>query len=259
MNRSAIDKPRSLSHPLILLLVLAGGLGVFWHLTQNVIPRQANGGTSVPVSGGGRPIPVQSQKTTPPPVGNPAGQPAGAATPDGSAGTKAAAPAAAPANLKNHQGSPAPSETPKDDGGLRPTPEAKSANQTASMAGLPKILTGSEGRQISTGPILFNSGGTTIRESSLAHLRGVAELLKSDRGLRISIIGHTDNLGSEKVNLKVSAERAAAVRDYLVSQGVESPRLVSSGIGSGRPIASNDTQLGRQANRRIEFLVISPK
>ena len=73
------------------------------------------------------------------------------------------------------------------------------------------------------------------------------------------IIGYTDNLGMDENNARVSSERAAAVKDYLISQGIEASRLDTKGMGSHDPIASNDTQLGRQANRRIEFLITSPK
>jgi outer membrane protein OmpA-like peptidoglycan-associated protein len=118
------------------------------------------------------------------------------------------------------------------------------------------FVTTERGQFISTDPILFNEGAATLREASIPKLDKVAKLLKEKPDIELEIIGHTDNLGIEPVNQKVSAERAATVMDYLVAQGIDRSRLKSKGMGSLDPITSNDTQLGRQANRRIEFLVI---
>ncbi len=119
----------------------------------------------------------------------------------------------------------------------------------------PRIVATERGRFVATEPILFNSGLSTMREASYPKLNKIAEFLIKNPGIKIEIIGHTDNLGPEPVNQKVSAERAALVRDYLVTRGIDPSRLESKGMGSLDPIESNDTQLGRQANRRIEFLV----
>jgi outer membrane protein OmpA-like peptidoglycan-associated protein len=118
-----------------------------------------------------------------------------------------------------------------------------------------KITDTSRGRFIATAPILFNSGLSVLREASIPELNGVAEFLHKNPSLVVEIIGHTDNLGPEPVNLQVSAERARIVRDYLISQGINPARLEAKGMGSRDPVESNDTRLGRQANRRIEFLI----
>ena len=123
---------------------------------------------------------------------------------------------------------------------------------------LPRLVTTERGQFIATDPILFNSGASTLREASIPKLDKVAELLKKKPEIELEIVGHTDNLGIEPVNRIVSAERAAIVMDYLISQGIDRSRLRSRGMGSVDPITSNDTQLGRQANRRIEFLIIAP-
>ncbi len=94
-----------------------------------------------------------------------------------------------------------------------------------------------------------------MRAASMPRLDKLAEFLIRNPEIRLEIIGHTDNLGPEPVNQKVSAERAAIVMHYLITQGIDPSRLQSKGMGSLDPIESNDTQLGRQTNRRIEFLI----
>ena len=118
-----------------------------------------------------------------------------------------------------------------------------------------RMVRTARGRFITTELILFNSGDSTLREASIPKLDKIAAFLIQNPEITLEIIGHTDNLGPEPVNQKVSAERAAIVMNYLASRGVDPSRLRSKGMGSLDPIESNDTQLGRQANRRIEFLV----
>jgi outer membrane protein OmpA-like peptidoglycan-associated protein len=76
---------------------------------------------------------------------------------------------------------------------------------------------------------------------------------------RVVIEGHTDDRGNADVNRKLSQARAEAVRDYLVSKGVESARLEARGFGPDRPIASNKTERGRAANRRVAFIIVTPE
>jgi outer membrane protein OmpA-like peptidoglycan-associated protein len=90
-------------------------------------------------------------------------------------------------------------------------------------------------------------------------LNALAAFLRKAPDTRLLIIGHTDNLGVEAANELVSAQRAAAVKEYLITQGVDGSRLESAGRGSSEPIETNATLLGRQANRRIEFLVVHSK
>jgi outer membrane protein OmpA-like peptidoglycan-associated protein len=143
---------------------------------------------------------------------------------------------------------------PTDD--LAPT---ATITETVLTAGkLPRLVATERGQFIATDAILFNSGASTLREASIPKLEKVAQLLKDNPEIHLEIIGHTDNLGNEPVNQRVSAERALAVMGYLISLGIAPARLKSKGMGSLDPISSNDTQLGRQANRRIEFLVVKP-
>jgi outer membrane protein OmpA-like peptidoglycan-associated protein len=72
----------------------------------------------------------------------------------------------------------------------------------------------------------------------------------------VRIEGHTDDKGNDKKNLKLSQGRADAVRDYLVNAGIAGDRLQSQGFGETRPIADNKTKEGREANRRVEFVIV---
>ena len=98
----------------------------------------------------------------------------------------------------------------------------------------------------------FEFGKANIRSSSYASLDKLAGLLK-DHGYTLKISGHTDNVGSDKFNLKLSKDRAEAVKAYLVSKGALSTKIEATGYGEFQPITSNDTPEGRQKNRRVEL------
>ena len=89
-------------------------------------------------------------------------------------------------------------------------------------------------------------------------LRQAAAAIKAlPSGTVVEIGGHTDNVGDAASNLQLSQQRAEAVRNFLVNQGVDQAMLTARGYGETKPIASNDTEQGRFRNRRIEFTVIS--
>lgn len=98
----------------------------------------------------------------------------------------------------------------------------------------------------------FDTGKATLRPDSYVHLDRVVDFLKKKRSARIEISGHTDNVGNPKNNKALSERRAQACKDYLLSQGIEAHRIEARGYGDERPVASNDTEQGRQLNRRIE-------
>ncbi|MFH5833449.1 OmpA family protein [Halalkalibaculum sp. DA3122] len=99
----------------------------------------------------------------------------------------------------------------------------------------------------------FDSNSSTLAQSSYDDLIRLAEMMLEDSALRLIIRGHTDNVGDDNQNLKLSVDRANAVKDYLVSQGVESSRIFAFGYGETRPVASNETEEGRRQNRRVEL------
>jgi len=103
--------------------------------------------------------------------------------------------------------------------------------------------------------ILFDTGKATIKPESAKALAPVGELLKSEAGLKLEIQGHTDNVGAPATNLKLSQDRAAAVKAYLVQTfGIAADRLTTSGFGDTKPVGSNTTDDGRAKNRRVELV-----
>jgi len=112
------------------------------------------------------------------------------------------------------------------------------------------------GASIRLNNIFFDTGDATLRPESYAELNRLAGVLRDNEGLVIEIGGHTDATGADDVNLTLSQRRAASVVDYLITQGTEANRLQSKGYGKEQPVASNDTEEGRQLNRRVEFRIL---
>ena len=110
---------------------------------------------------------------------------------------------------------------------------------------------------VALGPISFRESSAELRDSTFATLDRLVELVHDCPGATLEIIGHTDASGHESWNLKLSTLRAQAVADELIANGVSSGRITTRGEGEARPVAGNDTQAGRQLNRRVE-LVIQP-
>jgi OOP family OmpA-OmpF porin len=99
----------------------------------------------------------------------------------------------------------------------------------------------------------FQSNSAKLTPDSVQVLDHVAFYLKDSSGVRVEIEGYTDSTGDESHNLELSQERADAVRECLISQGVDGSRLVAKGYGESDPIASNNTARGRAQNRRVEL------
>ena len=98
----------------------------------------------------------------------------------------------------------------------------------------------------------FDFGKSTIRSSSFPSLNRVADLLKT-KDFSLKLAGHTDNVGSNAANLKLSKDRAESVKSHLVNQGANTSRIEATGYGESQPISTNKTAVGRQNNRRVEF------
>ena len=99
----------------------------------------------------------------------------------------------------------------------------------------------------------FNSANlTTLAKTNLDKL---VTVLKNNPDTNINIYGHTDSIGSDAVNLRISSQRAEAVKNYLVANGISASRMFTEGLGKSSPIASNDTDAGRAKNRRVEFAI----
>jgi outer membrane protein OmpA-like peptidoglycan-associated protein len=116
-----------------------------------------------------------------------------------------------------------------------------------------KQMLAGEGRIVTHG-ILFDTGSDVIKPESGPTLRSILALLNEDPGLKFSVEGHTDDQGGPKVNGPLSEKRAAAVKAWLVKEGVDAARLTSKGLGQTKPIDTNDTAEGRANNRRVEFV-----
>jgi outer membrane protein OmpA-like peptidoglycan-associated protein/curli biogenesis system outer membrane secretion channel CsgG len=108
--------------------------------------------------------------------------------------------------------------------------------------------------RIVTHGITFDSGSDRIRPESGPTLRKILKLLQDDSALAFEVQGHTDNQGGDKVNGPLSERRAAAVKGWLVSQGIEDGRLTTKGLGSTKPLEANETPEARANNRRVEFV-----
>jgi outer membrane protein OmpA-like peptidoglycan-associated protein len=103
--------------------------------------------------------------------------------------------------------------------------------------------------------IFFDFNKATLRNESITELRQMVRFMDQYPKLKVEISGHTDSLGTSEINRKLSQERAEAVREYLVAHGVRAPRVTAKGYGATKPVASNDTEEGRQKNRRTEFKI----
>ena len=104
--------------------------------------------------------------------------------------------------------------------------------------------------------ILFNTGKAVIKDSSAAVLNDIIAILKEYPQANFSIEGHTDSVGSAKSNQKLSESRAASVKEYLISNGINANRLSSTGYGESKPLATNMYKSGREQNRRVEINLV---
>ncbi len=112
------------------------------------------------------------------------------------------------------------------------------------------------GETIRINNIFFEFAKADLKAESYPELDRVVKFLNTNSSISIQISGHTDNVGSEADNLKLSDARAASVVTYLTSKGIDAPRLTSKGYGKSKPVASNDNDEGRAMNRRVEFTIV---
>jgi outer membrane protein OmpA-like peptidoglycan-associated protein len=103
--------------------------------------------------------------------------------------------------------------------------------------------------------VLFDTGKYSLRPLAREKLAKVAGIVSGHPGLKLEVEGHTDSVGGETYNQQLSENRGTAVRDYLTKQGMPVSSVTTKGFGESQPIASNDTALGRQQNRRVEIVI----
>lgn len=101
--------------------------------------------------------------------------------------------------------------------------------------------------------IFFETGSSKLLQKSFNSLEEVATIMKQNPSYKVSIEGHTDNTGGDELNQKLSESRAASVKEYLLTHGVDEGKITSSGYGLSNPIADNTTAAGRAKNRRVEM------
>lgn len=119
-------------------------------------------------------------------------------------------------------------------------------------------LTGAVARDNSfdPGPIFFDYNQATLRPESQRAIENVATVMRDRPRMKIEVQGHTDAVGGDEFNQKLSEARAAAVRDAIVAAGIDPSRVQARGFGLSQPVASNDTEEGRAKNRRTEFVIL---
>ena len=118
-------------------------------------------------------------------------------------------------------------------------------------------ITATPPRTFTLNNVFFDSGKSTLRPSSDRELNDLAEYMNLKKTLVIEIAGHTDNVGDEEANQKLSEDRADAVKQYLVKKGIAAERVVAKGYGDTKPVADNATDAGKQKNRRTEVHIIT--
>lgn len=113
-----------------------------------------------------------------------------------------------------------------------------------------------EGKKIVLNNIFFETGKSLLTETSQLEINKVYELMSQNPDLKVEISGHTDNIGNDQANLKLSQERASIVVETLVKKGIAANRMIAKGYGKTQPFGLNDTEEQRALNRRTEFKII---
>jgi len=144
---------------------------------------------------------------------------------------------------------------------------AAAANKSASDANavreklraqLNSVLATSEsarGLIVNMSDVLFDTGKYTLKVDTQISLAKVSGILQAYPGLKLQVEGYTDSVGSDEFNQKLSENRADAVREFLVTQGVQPDNISATGYGKAKPVADNDTAQGRAQNRRVQLVV----
>lgn len=136
------------------------------------------------------------------------------------------------------------------------TDDGKSKQFTNVDNKLLKLIPIEEGQIVRLNNIFFATGKSTLAPESDAEINRIAITMVENKNMKIELGGHTDDIGTDEANMKLSQERADNVRTSLLKKGVEANRIISKGYGETVPIAKNDTPEGQQLNRRVEFKIL---
>lgn len=143
----------------------------------------------------------------------------------------------------------------------RTAAQAKEASEAAqrrmqeALAKVAETRATARGLIVNIPDILFDFNKATLRPHGREVLSKISGILLVATGYNLKLEGHTDSIGSDEYNLKLSERRAESVRDYLLSSGIPSSRMATRGFGKSQPIAPNTTEKGRQQNRRVEIVI----
>ncbi len=111
------------------------------------------------------------------------------------------------------------------------------------------------GLVVNLGDVLFDTGKFNLRPEAREKLAKLSGIVLAHPGLKLDVEGHTDSVGSDELNQKLSEERASAVREYLIDQSLDETSISAKGFGETQPVADNATPAGRQLNRRVEIII----
>jgi outer membrane protein OmpA-like peptidoglycan-associated protein len=114
------------------------------------------------------------------------------------------------------------------------------------------------GLVLTLGDVLFTSGRADLKVGATSNLNRLVVFLNQNPTRNVQIEGHTDSVGTDDYNQALSQRRAESVKSYLVQQGIDSQRIIASGKGEGFPVSDNESDGGRQQNRRVEVIIENP-
>ncbi len=112
------------------------------------------------------------------------------------------------------------------------------------------------GRPIKLNNVFFEFNKADLLPESFTELDVVVDYMSKHKTVEIELAGHTDNIGSDDANNKLSQKRAESVKSYIASKGISEARITAKGYGKTKPVADNSTDIGREQNRRVEFTVL---
>ena len=104
--------------------------------------------------------------------------------------------------------------------------------------------------------VFFDFDKSDLRSESFIELDRVVKLLNENPAIEIEMSAHTDSRGNDEYNFKLSDNSAQSVMDYILSKGIDPKRITSKGYGENKPVDTNETDDGRQMNRRVEFTIV---
>ena len=120
---------------------------------------------------------------------------------------------------------------------------------------MPQTTDSPRGLVVNMADVLFDFAKYDLKTDAKIKLAKLGGIIQAHPGLHLAIEGHTDNIGSDEANMKLSQQRADTVRDFLVEQGLTADTVTAVGLGKAEPVADNSTNDGRQKNRRVEIIV----